>query len=64
MVTQILPGDVARSILGRFATPEALQNLRLKLGLDRPLVVQYGTWLMHTLQGNWGVSLSARETRS
>ena len=61
VVTQILPGDVARSILGRFATPEALQNLREKLGLDRPLVVQYGSWLMHTLRGDWGVSLSTGE---
>ena len=61
VVTQILPGDVARSILGRFATPEALQNLRAKLGLDRPLVAQYGSWLMHTLRGDWGVSLSTGE---
>jgi peptide/nickel transport system permease protein len=61
IVTQILPGDVARAILGRFATPEALHALRAKLGLDRPLVVQYGSWLMHYLQGDWGVSLSTGE---
>jgi peptide/nickel transport system permease protein len=61
VVTQILPGDVARSILGRFATPEALHALRVKLGLDRPLVVQYGSWLMHSLRGDWGLSLSTGE---
>ncbi len=61
VVTQILPGDVARSILGRFATPEALHALRVKLGLDRPLVVQYGSWLMHTLRGDLGLSLSTGE---
>jgi len=62
IVTQILPGDVARALLGRFATPEALHNLREKLGLDRPLVVQYGSWLMHYVQGDWGISLSTGES--
>jgi peptide/nickel transport system permease protein len=61
VVTHILPGDVARSILGRFATPEALQALRAKLGLDRPLSVQYGSWLLHYVQGDWGASLSTGE---
>lgn len=61
LVTQILPGDVARALLGRFATPEALHNLREKLGLDRPLVVQYGSWLVQYVQGDWGVSLSTGE---
>ncbi|MGA2762419.1 MAG: ABC transporter permease [Spirochaetia bacterium] len=61
LVTQILPGDVARSILGRFATPAALDNLRTKLGLDRPLPVQYGSWLVHYIQGDWGISLATGE---
>lgn len=61
LVTQILPGDVARAILGRFATPQALANLREKLGLNRPLLVQYGSWLMHYVQGDWGLSLSTGE---
>jgi peptide/nickel transport system permease protein len=61
IVTQILPGDVAKAILGRFATPEALQALRAKLGLDRSLPMQYGSWLVHYVQGDWGVSLSTGE---
>ncbi|HYW83181.1 MAG TPA: ABC transporter permease, partial [Spirochaetia bacterium] len=61
VVTQILPGDVARAILGRFATPEALQGLRIKLGLDRSLPMQYGSWLAHYVRGDWGVSLSTGE---
>jgi peptide/nickel transport system permease protein len=56
--TQILPGDVARMILGRFATEEALANLRLQLGLDRPLAVQYLSWLADFVRGDWGISLS------
>lgn len=61
VVTQILPGDVAKAILGRFATPEALQGLRAKLGLYRSLPMQYGSWLVHYVQGDWGVSLSTGE---
>lgn len=58
IATQILPGDVARMILGRFATDEALANLRRQMGLDLPLVVQYFTWLTHFVRGDWGISLS------
>ncbi|MBW1961835.1 MAG: ABC transporter permease [Deltaproteobacteria bacterium] len=58
VATQILPGDVAKMILGRFATPEALENLRTRLGLDRPLVLQYAGWLWDFIRGDWGVSLS------
>lgn len=58
IATQVLPGDVAQMILGRFATEEALQNLREQLGLNRPLVVQYVAWLVDFVRGDWGVSLS------
>ncbi|MFP4031988.1 MAG: ABC transporter permease [Desulfococcaceae bacterium] len=58
IATQVLPGDVARMILGRFATDEAVQNLRAELGLDRPLIVQYASWLFNFVQGDWGQSLS------
>ena len=43
--TQILPGDVAQSILGQSATPQSLANLRAQLGLDQPAYVRYFTWL-------------------
>ncbi|HVP17844.1 MAG TPA: ABC transporter permease [Spirochaetia bacterium] len=62
MVTQVLPGDAARAILGRFATPQALANLREKLGLDRPLILQYGSWLVRYVHGDWGISLSTGES--
>ena len=56
--TQILPGDVARMILGRFATDQALINLREQLGLNLPQTVQYFNWLTNFIQGDWGISLS------
>jgi peptide/nickel transport system permease protein len=57
--TQALPGDAARSILGRGATPEALENLRTQLGLDRPAVEQYLDWIGGVLTGDLGTSLAA-----
>ncbi len=56
--TQILPGDVAASILGQSATPQALANLRAELGLDEPAYVRYFSWLSSALQGDLGVALT------
>lgn len=58
IVTQLLPGDVARVILGREAGEAALENLRRELGLDKPAPVQYLTWLGRFVTGNWGQSYS------
>jgi len=56
--TQILPGDVAQSILGQSATPEALANLRADLGLDKPAWQRYFGWLGGLVQGDLGTALS------
>jgi peptide/nickel transport system permease protein len=60
VVTQFLPGDVARVILGREAGEEALQALREELGLNEPLPVQYFNWLGNFITGDWGRSFSTR----
>ena len=57
--TQILPGDVAQSILGQSATPEALANLREELGLNDPAYVRYFRWLGGVLTGDLGTALSS-----
>nr|WP_325249200.1 ABC transporter permease [Amylibacter sp.] len=56
--TQILPGDVAQSILGQSATPEALANLRTELGLNDPPVTRYFNWLFSAMQGDLGTALT------
>lgn len=56
--TQILPGDVAQSILGQSATPEALANLRRDLGLNDPPVERYFAWLWGAMQGDLGTALT------
>ncbi len=55
--TQILPGDAARAVLGRSATPQSLAVLREQLHLDRPATSQYGIWLAGVFSGHLGTSL-------
>ena len=58
LVTQWLPGDVCRIILGREAGQAAIETCRLELGLDQPLPIQYLNWLGDFLTGDWGISFS------
>lgn len=60
IVTQFLPGDVARVILGREAGEAALESLRQELGLNDPPPLQYLRWLGDFLRGDWGQSYSTR----
>jgi peptide/nickel transport system permease protein len=54
---QLLPGDVGRNVLGPFADQAALDALNHQVGADRPIVVQYGDWIWHFVQGDMGQSL-------
>ncbi|GLT09556.1 ABC transporter permease [Sulfitobacter sp. PR48] len=56
--TSILPGDVAQSILGQSATPQALANLREQLGMNDPALTRYFSWLGGFLQGDLGTALT------
>ncbi|MGM0410823.1 MAG: nickel ABC transporter permease [Bacillota bacterium] len=58
----LTPGDPALLILGQEASPEALSNLRTKLGLNQPLPVQYFNWIGDVLKGDLGESV--RDNRS
>jgi len=58
VITQLLPGDVAQMILGRYATPESLNALRKSLGLFDPIHVRYLNWIGKVLKGDLGESLS------
>jgi peptide/nickel transport system permease protein len=58
VVTQWLPGDVCRIILGREAGGLAIENCRQELGLDQSLPTQYLNWLGNFLRGDWGISFS------
>lgn len=58
-LTQLLPGDIARLILGRDAGEAALENLREEFGLNDPVPVQYVNWLTGFVTGDWGRSFSS-----
>jgi len=57
---QVLPGDPGRAILGPFAANSAVQSLDHSLGVDRPLLVQYWTWVTGILHGDLGTSYQYR----
>lgn len=54
--TQMLPGNVGRAILGPLADQQAVDVLNESLGLNRPLLVQYGSWSWNFIQGDMGTS--------
>ncbi|MFG1497593.1 ABC transporter permease [Saccharospirillum sp. HFRX-1] len=55
-IMAMIPGDPALAILGSYATPENVAQVNQQLGLDKPLVQQYTTWLGNVLQGDFGRS--------
>lgn len=57
-IVHLLPGNVAYAILGEFALPDQVARLEQQLGLNDPLVVQYGRWLGGMLRGDFGLSLT------
>ena len=57
--TEVLPGDVAQAVLGQGATPEAVANIRARLGLNDPAHVRYFDWLGGLFTGDLGESLAS-----
>ena len=55
------PGDPAEIAAGASATAEEIEKTRVYLGLDKPFVVQYFTYLINLLSGNLGTSLLTRQ---
>ncbi|MDN5761804.1 MAG: ABC transporter permease [Microlunatus sp.] len=58
---QALPGDVAQQLLGQNATPEAVETLREKLGLNQGIWTRYFDWLGSAVRGDLGTSLVSGE---
>jgi peptide/nickel transport system permease protein len=56
LMIYLIPGDPAIALLGSDATPEQLARARIAMGLDRPLLVQYGRWVGRVVRGDLGVS--------
>ena len=61
ILLRIAPGDPVDAILGTRANEFARESLRMKLGLDKPLINQYLEYINHLLHGNLGISLNTQE---
>lgn len=62
LITQVVTGEsVCRRLLGQFATDTQVQACNVRLGLDKPLVVRYWTFVRDAVQGNFGNSLVVNE---
>ncbi|MBI3976707.1 MAG: ABC transporter permease [Chloroflexi bacterium] len=59
LLIHLIPGDPATTMLGIDAPPEQIEALRERLGLRRPLPVQYTLWLGRAVQGDLGTSFSS-----
>ena len=56
-LAQVLPGDVGRQVLGPYADQHQVDLLNHQLGVDRPIPVQYASWIWNFLHGDMGMSL-------
>lgn len=59
-ISRLLPGDPVALAAGPNATPAVIESVRAEFGLDRPIAVQYGSYLAGLVQGDWGVSIFTR----
>lgn len=59
--TELLPGDLARELLGQSATEETLNALREQLGLNEPAPVRYWSWLSGVVKGDFGMSMATQK---
>jgi ABC-type dipeptide/oligopeptide/nickel transport system permease component len=60
LLLHLVPGDPALTMAGPDASPEVVEAVRRDMGLDQPLPVQYGVWLVHVLRGDLGRSYTSR----
>ncbi len=58
---KLLPGDIAITLAGENATEARIHEIRELYGLNRPFLVQYGSWLGNAVQGDLSKSLASRE---
>ncbi|GGA20873.1 ABC transporter permease [Psychrobacillus lasiicapitis] len=56
MIIHLIPGNPVNHILGDYATEESIKELEMRLGLDRPILVQYFSYMFQAIQGDLGTS--------
>jgi len=58
IIIRLAPGSPAEILLGDYATPEARALLERKMGLDQPILIQYGIYIWNLIQGDFGRSFA------
>jgi peptide/nickel transport system permease protein len=58
IIVRLAPGNPAEILMGDYATPEGLALLQQKMGLDKPVIYQYGIYIWSLLQGDFGRSFA------
>lgn len=61
LMNELSPGDVARKIIGPYATADQVEKVTHEMGLDRPAIVRYGEYIWNALHGDLGQSIIFRE---
>lgn len=61
LLTHMIPADPARVAAGQDATVEMVQKIRMEMGLDKPLLIQYYRYVRDLLHGNFGNSIMSRK---
>ena len=64
VLLRLIPGDSATSQLGLEAGDQAYKELRIEMGLEDPLYIQYLTWFRNVIKGELGVSWSSKKSAS
>jgi len=59
LLLRLVPGDPVRATLGQTATPEQVAEVRGQLGLDQPLIQQYGEWMGNLVRGDLGTAITS-----
>ncbi|ELZ79991.1 putative dipeptides/oligopeptides ABC transporter permease [Haloferax gibbonsii ATCC 33959] len=60
-LVHLAPGGPVRVMLGPLSSEELVRQIRLEMGLNRPLYVQYGMWVFDAIQGDFGVSWTVKQ---
>lgn len=61
-LVHLVPGDPAAAMLGDLATEQDVEALRIRMGLDKPLIQQYLVWIGNLFHGDFGMSVANNET--
>lgn len=62
LLVRLIPGDPARTLAGEHASPEILEAMRKKWGLDKPIFEQYLIWIKYAIRGDFGQSILTHES--